>query len=657
MINFDVFLGVLACLLVGLGYAVLLYRKKKDQYKQWWIPLFVLRLSAVALLVWLVIGPPMLTQKERLQNKTFALLVDNSRSVYESYPRYQNWLQDTLVPAYEKSLPENVVLKVLDLNGKSDFSPCNESEIGSLLYSVNEGITKKNLLGVSLVSDGIFPAPANRVMNGFEGIPFWAHFVGDSTQTNDWSVNKVMFNSVNFIGEKNEVKVYYQSKGSVEKTRLQVFLDDDLVFQKAVKPAVDKVQEATFFVQSMEKGEKQLKVILDHVVADENTFNDQQKKIIEFKSKSLKVAVVGASLGPDVGAIRRMLEFGVELEFAWLPYSKGREMESGNYDMVVVVGSGLQQQKSIAFAAERNIPVLHMLPTAEDLNSSGYIQEKVNTSLVDLAQGYGNDAFSLFSWDLTNFPQNQIQLPVGTWNAKYGWYPFLFKAINGVRTTSPIALAGMQKRQKRLVLIGAGFWTWAGEAKDINQFASMMQSACKWLTTRLKQKAITLDYPLTAYSGENLEIVAQVLDDNFNPIKGLSLDLVFGANTLPFTEHQEGYKVDLTMVDSSDFEFQVQGEVRNSKESAYGVIKWSPSIPELRDLQGRPEQLKSLVQNGFFQNKLDQQERWKEQLAQLDNEQVASPYQLALFPISNWWWLLAVALLLSCEWFVRKNLV
>ncbi|MFT5338210.1 MAG: hypothetical protein ACI9YL_002227, partial [Luteibaculaceae bacterium] len=308
MISLQLLLYVLISLALGFAVAFGMYGKGSKWGKRKW-PLFILRGITCASITWLICAWIQEQIKTRELDPVFALVVDNSQSVFEKQQDFNNVVQTQIIPEYQKGLDKGVELRVFLLNEEwigDTLTPYSSSPVQSVFEGIKSGFGANRLLGVSLVSDGIFEGTLDT-----SGLETFAHFLGDSIQNADWSIIDVQKNRANFVGEKNEIRVVCKPLGKVGPAKLLLMAGNKVLQEKKLDMKAQSV--SVFFVESPKPKKENYTFQIVPLGADLNRNNNQKSVLVHFREKKEVIWVVGSGLGPDVGGIRRVLELNHEV--------------------------------------------------------------------------------------------------------------------------------------------------------------------------------------------------------------------------------------------------------------------------------------------------------------------------------------------------------
>lgn len=650
MISFQLLLYVLISLTLGLAVAFGMYGRASKWGKRKW-PLFLLRFCTVASITWLICGWIEEQIKTRELNPVFALLIDNSQSVFEKEKDYHRLVQEEIIPAYQKGLVEGVELRVFLLNDEwvgDSLMPYSSSPVQSVFEGIKGGFGAKRLLGVSLVSDGIFESDLDPT-----GLVSFAHFVGDSIQNADWSIVEVQKNRSNFVGEKNEIRVICNPLGEVGPAKLVLMAGNRVLQEKKLTTQGQSV--SVFFVESPKPKKENYTFQIIPLGADLNPNNNKKSVLINFQEKKELIWVVGSGLGPDVGGIRRVLELNHEVDLRYVNVRKIKN-QGGKPDAIILHG-GLNGNDEIilqAYLYQNKVGLIHLLPSINDINGAGILEKGLIGNLYDEVGMLPNARFNYFQWALADAPEIPLLAPSGSWTFKDSWFPFIFKQIGGLATQSPLAAIRVYKGKKELVLIGSGFWRWVGSEAKPSLFTKQLESAYRWVSAPLNADQILLDYEALVFKGSKTRIEAEILDDNFEKRTQLDFQIDFGNGPITMQENRGVYSVELEMPLVDSLPFQVTTTLNSGEVNQSGLIQGTNELPELNQLVGDSQKLKRFQNKGYFAGENWGKENLRKALGELEGQKVREQYTASLEPIQNMFWLIFITLSLSTEFIIRK---
>src|SRR5579871_255240 len=148
---------ILLCVLLGLGYAWLLYRSKHAWSKRVNQILFGLRAVVVSLLAFLLVGPILKLINNIYEKPSIVFLIDNSSSITNAVDTVK--LQRELEGGKQSLEQRGYEVVWKDLNNKTtnkvNFNN-KSSDLNGALRDVVTDFEGKNLTNIVLLTDGIY---------------------------------------------------------------------------------------------------------------------------------------------------------------------------------------------------------------------------------------------------------------------------------------------------------------------------------------------------------------------------------------------------------------------------------------------------------------------------------------------------------------------
>ncbi|MGV3508083.1 MAG: hypothetical protein ACO1N7_02250, partial [Sphingobacteriaceae bacterium] len=235
------FLWLLFCILLGIGYAFLLYKPKElnSTLAKW---LFVLRSLTVAFIAFLLFAPMIKFIGKTTEKPLIVLAQDNSASISISQPAGFNSsdytkkikeLEQELSKDYEvKSITFGTAVKQgLNLGYKEPLS-----DINAVFKYINEQYANRNIGAVILASDGIYNQGGNPEYEAQKlKSPIYTIALGDTIPKKDLLIANVNYNNIVYLDNDFQVEVSveaFQSKNTV--SRLSVSNSSGSVFSKQI---------------------------------------------------------------------------------------------------------------------------------------------------------------------------------------------------------------------------------------------------------------------------------------------------------------------------------------------------------------------------------------------------------------------------------------
>lgn len=476
---------LLLCVLLGLGFAMLLYyrdttfREQSPMLNRW---LGVLRFLAVTLIGILLLSPILKSTITETKKPVIVLAQDHSESIagamseadLERYKTDWAGLRSVLEEDYEvhelafgDQVREGVDFKFSD----------KISNFSELLQTTYDLFGAQNLGAVVMATDGIYNEGSNPAYSGAQiAAPIYTVAFGDTTPRKDLIVRRVFHNNIAYLGDKFSIQidvaatnctgaqtVLTVSRVDGEQTRqLQSFPisigSNDFFTTKEVLLEADRPGVAQYLIRVA-------KVNGETVAA-----NNSKEIFIDVLDARQKILLLANGPHPDLSALRQMLEFNKNYQVSIANFG-APGLDITKYDFVILHNlpsatadiSGLVQKMD-----ERRIPRLFIAGMQTNFAGLSPLQGLVNARSdgrqSDDVQAKVSPRFSSFHIDprtIEALPQfNPVVSAFGTFSATPQAQVILYKRIGKVDTDQPLLAVGETNGVKTGIFLAEGLWKW-----------------------------------------------------------------------------------------------------------------------------------------------------------------------------------------------------
>ncbi|EOR94657.1 hypothetical protein ADIARSV_2255 [Arcticibacter svalbardensis MN12-7] len=283
--NTSHFLGLLASILLGLGYAYLLYGKKRITSTVPQYLYFSLRTVSVALITFLLFAPLLKLNSFKLEKPVLILVQDNSTSLKTSAPagfqfaKYQKQMDEFYKRLSQKYQIDTLLLGSTTRPGYSLNFNDKSTDISSLFSFIRNQYAGRNIGAIILASDGLY----NRGGDPQEAAlsikaPIYSIALGDTIPKKDLLIANVNYNETVQSGNDFQIEVQaaaYQSKGL--KSRITVRSNNTTLSKKDLDINSNDYQvNIPVILPSDKPGIKKYTVAIDPVNNELSKNNNQQ---------------------------------------------------------------------------------------------------------------------------------------------------------------------------------------------------------------------------------------------------------------------------------------------------------------------------------------------------------------------------------------------
>ncbi len=675
---------VLLCLLAGVGYAWIAYRKKGPWSESVNRVLFVSRALVVSVLALLLLSPIVRQIRNFTEKPSLVIAVDNSVSIGAVYDSAQLDGLREAVATIQNELGVNdfdTELRVLD-RGETDgwgFT-ANRTNLDQLLQDIRDDYEGRNLSEVILISDGIYN---EGISPRYREYPFAISTVGigDSAVKKDIYLSNVLYNKIAYQGNKFPM-VASLSQNGFEEGRVSVSVrrkGDVLATQSVELPPNGVPLDVRFLLDAEDVGFQQYEIFVESLEDEFSTENNRRTAFVEIVEGKQKIHLVSAAPHPDLKAIKSVLEGGE------------------NYEVIqFILSIPAEKQKYLTDEDEPDLVILHQLPSstsgginwADKLKNSSrwfiygpatnlnaltgmlpWLRIRQMSGEFDRVLPVFNSQFAPFSYSDELLAQMQSLPPVIVPFGEIGISPevetLLFQQIGNIRTNRPLLSIMEDPETKSAVLLGSGLWQWKltdyAENKNNRLFNELVSKLVQYLSTRDNKDRFRL-YPVeTEYQlGEDVVFETEVYNELYERVYGDKVNLEIIApngeiNTYSYVTSPTNSRYRIGGLEEGVYQYRGTTTIDGEEKEVAGQVVMRGIDLEMINLTADFNLLRGLAQStgGDFYNENDLPSllgRYEDMEARgiIHSEETYLP------AIELFWLFLVLLVLISLEWGLRK---
>lgn len=675
---------IAVCILTGVVYAFLLYRRSKanrvfEEYPVLRTLLAVIRATLVAFIAFLLLGPFINNTSFNSEKPLVVIGVDESRSTASDSAQVSdalNGLRSKLSDKFDLevlSVGERTKLK----KGDSLRFQAKSTDLASYLNHVSTEFPDKNLAAGVLITDGIY----NKGANPFFTSRQLAHKVftlglGDTTPRKDASIDQVLYNSVTYLGNEYPVQIDVKAQKLKGKTAiLSVTKNGRRVFQQELRYTKDvDVIELPVNIRAEKVGVEQITVDLSVLEEEENKSNNRYSFFVDVIESRKQVELWAGSMHPDIGAFKFLISGNDNYQFSIK--RKRDDRSAKKQDMVILYDWFANQTELNQYEQLKSngIPVLIVM--GERFESSIFNKASQDVKYNDLGRGV-NQALPLVNTNFEYFELEQdlretieewppLTTPFGRLKSYKAGDVVLFQKIGRVETSDPLLILRNENNYRYGVLAGVGLWQWRLRDFESNGehrlSADLVNSWLQFLSVRDKKKLLTVS-PSQKINASNEAVILN------GELYNQSLDAVEGAEIEVIITDEEGkqitrlmgpratkYQLKLYNLNTANYTFEARTQLGGQLLTDKGYFSVVANEQELMNLTADHSLLRQLSSQtgGDFSMAQD----WSLIADKLLNDKDLSSVikedkeWTELIDLRILFWLLLA--LLTIEWFIRK---
>jgi len=682
---------LLLCVLLGLGYALLLYyrdttfREQAPNLHRW---LGLLRFLTVTILSALLLSPllkSLLTETKKpvivlAQDRSESAAADLQGAALETYK--QNW------QALREGLDENYEVHELSFGDQVregvDFNFTDKvTNLSELLKGVYDLYGGQNLGAVVVASDGIYNEGSNPAyVDVAIAAPVYTVALGDTTPKKDLLVKRVFHNKIAYLGDKFTIQI------DVAATNLagrQTVLNVGQVVDNQVRNLQSipvNIAGNDFFVtkevqiEADKPGVAQYLITVAGLPGEASTVNNRKEIFVDVLDARQKILLLANSPHPDLTAIKTTLEINKNYQVS-IAYINDPGLDVAKADFIILHNlpsvsndiSGLLNTLN-----DKKIPRLFIAGMQTGYTALGKAQGLVNMQSdgrqSDDVQGKVSPRFAAFSLNqriVDELPKfNPATSAFGNFSATPQAQVLLYKRIGKVDTDQPLLVVGEVNGIKTGLFLAEGLWRWRLfdylQHQNHEIFDELLGKTVQYLSLKEDKRKFRVNLDKTILNeNEAVTFGAELYNDNYeltnDPDVAMSIRDRDGKEyTYTFNKTGKAYTLNAGILPVGTYTYKATTNFNGQSLSYEGRFNVQPIQLELFETTANHSVLRQLSA------KFGGETVFPAQLAsiaeKIKNNQTVKPviYQTTKTnPLINLKWIFALlAFMLAAEWFLRR---
>lgn len=685
--NFYTILTLIACLLLGLLFAYVAYRRTVhlDPRLRWFLA--SLRALVVAVICALLFLPLMKRLSYQLEKPLIIIAQDNSLSVGHVQPSgFKKQEYEADLQKLRDQLSGNYEVKVYHFSDsvKTGFDFGNKGKLSdatALFNRLNDEYLNRNVGAVIMASDGIFNRGGSPLydLNKLKA-PVYTIALGDTIPKRDLRVANVNHNNLVYLNNDFTVEVQveaFESKG--ELVKLKVFENGKQVAEQLL-PISSNAFSASIPVKlkANKLGLQKYTVQLSPLANEVSEKNNAQQIFIEVIDARQKVLIAAGGVHPDLTVIRQALNANKNYEIKVVVGEDLNAVNPNDYGLLILYQLPDVQRTGAAFMGklqQSNVPAWYIVGAQSDINRFNALQKLVS---INGANSAIQEAFSTVNTDFTTFDIDAAAVkvindfdpllaPFGKVMINGTGFVALKQRIGKIKTDAPQLFFVNDNGRKAGYLIGEGLWRWKlSEAKDglTNPVLDdLIAKTVQYLAVKDDKRKFKV-YPSknTFEENEHILINAVLYNDSYvavnTPDVSLQLKNEEGkVYNFLFSRTAATYQLDAGMLPAGNYTFTSSTTLGDKKYQAQGAFYVNAMIAEYQQTIANHQLLNSMAvqTNGKLYMPADLL-KIQQDIEKNESIKTLSYEDLKYEALINFKWLFAmIILLLSLEWFFRKR--
>ncbi len=673
-----------ACLLLGLLYAALLYRKPVNLSNKFRYILLAVRAIVVAFIALLLVSPLVKSVSYNPQKPLVLVLQDNSESIkmFPGSSKSFNVVADNLA-ALKEQLGDKYDVQEFhfdrDLqNGLTKTFNGKQTNISQALHQLNDHFVNQNIGALVLATDGLYNQgsdPQYEARNFKNSI--YTIALGDTIAKRDLLIGNISYNKTAFLGNDFEVEVLagaYQSKG--ENIRLNVTEDGRQVNSQVIPVTSNSFQKSvTIKLNADKKGLRKFNISIAGVKNEASAQNNTETIYVDVLDARQKVLLLYEAPHPDISVIRQSIESNKNYEVKASMMSDLATLKPADYNLVILYQLSAASNGLIQNILKSKTPLWYIAGAQTDLNNFNNEQKviRISSARQDMQEVFARPATDFTAFTVSDSSRKKISsfppllAPYGSYSSPQAGGTLLKQRIGNVETTYPLLSFGDDAGKRIGVLNGEGLWRW--QLAEFQAFGNhhaleeLFSQGVQYLTANAnRQRFIVYTTKHVFDEGENVIINAELYNDALElintPDVRIELKSDAGKNySFLFSRNGQSYQLNAGTLPVGEYSYTSSTKSGTKQFTASGQLTVKPLNLESRQSAANHQLLNTIAKQSGGQMLLPSQ---LNQLANLisKNENIKTVvYEDKHYNdvIDLKWVFVLILGLLSLEWFLRKR--
>ena len=659
-------------------------------------------------LLFLLLGEPLLSLVyHRFEKPVLAVLIDQSRSMTiqdKTGDRRAIMLKALDSPELQTvEANSDVLFGVFDTKlhllqsfAKDSISFRGEgTDIGGALKQLKDLTSGRNIQGVLLISDGNATTGPSPLFEAEEaGLPVFAVGIGDTNEPHDVLVQKVLANTITYVGNKVPVNATLKSSGlNNERVEVTLLEGGKMLDRKTVllEPGMRQYDVPLSFIPDLD-GTKKITVEVSQLPGEVSYQNNRSSFYVKVLKSKMPVVMIAGGPSADVAAVRRALRDDPNIEVqSFIDRGNGQfyeglltDQELRSAECIVLVGypgtgSSAATVQAIANAVGSRKGLLFVLSRTTDFRKLQALQAHLPFTVPALA-GEETQVFFAVSDLQRNNPILRVSSSLEVWgklppsftlgesfHAKPEGITLASARIQSSTTGDPLLLSRDVNRSKSLAILCYGLWRWKSYSEGIPGAERILETffsnSVRWLVTREDEKPVQVRPTKEIFGGsEAVEFTGQVYDENYRPMEAeisLSVSQKGQTSQLTLTSLGNGrFEGAFDPLPEGDYTYVAKalagGRQISEEHGSFSVGGLNVEFQETRANRLLLQQLATRTGGRYYDH--HDLRGFPEDIAALPNFRPRDIRIAQQFELWNKTWMLgALVALFALEWFLRKK--
>jgi hypothetical protein len=683
---------VFFCILLGVGYAALLYfrndtfKERSPNLHKW---LAFLRGLAITLISLLLLAPLLKNRIIETKQPIVVVAQDASESMTAAMTPEQLAQYKADLEALRTRLAEKFEVRTLAFGDTPrdtlDFTFQDKvSNISEAVGYIYDQYSSLNLGAVVLATDGIYNEGSNPLYSNDQSTtaPVFTVALGDTTPKRDLLIKRVLHNKIVFLNDKTTLQVdvsAFNLAGNTTNLSLSRVEGDQLVPVQNVPVAIGGGAFFTtkeFVVEALKPGLIQYRLALAKQNGEASQSNNVRDIFFEVLDARQKVLLYANGPHPDLAALKQTIEVNKNYVVTTHIQTEGA-IDVAKFDFVVLhnlPAAGTDISGVLNTLNANRIPRLFIAGAQSNFVALSAAQKLVNIQSdgrqTDDVNGRVSKTFAAFTLAprlIDELPKYApMKAPFGTFITSPQAQVLLYRRVGKVDTEQPLLAVGETDGIKTGILLGEGIWKWRlfNYMQDQNHllFDELMGKTVQYLALKEDKRKFRVQLEKNIFDeNEPIQFNAELYNDSYELVNEPDVSLVIKnreGKDFPFNMNKEGkgYALIAGMLPVGAYSYVATTTFNGQKQTAEGKFSVRAIELEMFETTANHSLLRDLsAKTGGFVSQRDG-------LSALADSLLARPtikpviYETTTTdPLIHLKWIFGILIfLLALEWFLRR---
>jgi hypothetical protein len=687
------------CLVLGLLYAWLMYRKPVQLVKSMRYILFAFRAIVVSFLALLIVSPLVRSTSYQPQKPVILIAQDNSESIKlfgaspKSSPKERTSNANTppskgegwggALSSLKNELGDDYEVHAFhfdkDLKDSlSDKFNGRQTDISNALHQLNERFVNRNIGALVLATDGLYNLgtdPQYEARNIKTNI--YTIALGDTIPRRDLIISNVNYNKTAFLGNDFEIEILaeaYQSNG--ENMQLNIMQDGRQVHSQNISitsAAFKKVIPVK--LNADKKGIRKFTISLAPLKNELSVQNNTETIYIDVLDARQKILLLYDGPHPDLSVIKQAIESNKNFEVKTSLVSDIAAVKLNDYSLAILYQLSANSYGKLQNLLQSKTPVWYIAGTQVDINAFNNAQKavKINSGGQEVQEAFAQPVSTFSAFTLTDSTQNKLSklpplvAPFGSYTASGTASVLLKQKIGNVETNYPLLTFNDEGGRKSAVLTGEGLWRW--QLAEYREFGNhhaveeLLSQTVQYLTANANRQRFRVYASKNVFDeGENVLLNAELYNDALElintPDVKINLKSQTGKNySFLFTRSGQSYQLNAGTLPVGEYTYSATTSNGKQTFTANGQLTVKQLNLETRQSTANHQLLRTIATQSDGQMLLPSQISTLADLIRKNENIKTVVYEDRRYSdlIDVKWVFVLILLLLSAEWFLRKR--